>query len=219
MTDLPRAHVVLRRDGLPASPGQAGPQGGRQTTPHAAPTDHIEMDYEARFLRRRRVTTAAGEDVLVDLPETTDLRDGDALVLDDGRHIAVVAACEPLLEVRGPSLARLAWHIGNRHTPCEVRADCLRLQADHVLAQMLSGLGADLREVSAPFTPEGGAYGTGRTLPHSHGPGEAAEHHRHSHGASGAAEHHHTHSHAAGGDTQVAPTSPRRPGAPIKEDP
>jgi urease accessory protein len=72
-----------------------------------------------------------------------------------------------VLVIRG-DLVRLAWHIGNRHTPCQIGADHLVIRADHVLADMLRGLGATVTETLAPFTPEGGAYGLGRTMGHAH---------------------------------------------------
>ena len=156
---------------------------------HGETSASVLLTYEARYVRRKRMETTRGEAFLLDLPEPTDLREGDALVLEDGRAIRVVAAEEPLAEVRavGRTLARLAWHIGNRHTPCEVRADCLLIQRDHVLEDMLRGLGAEVTHVDAPFQPEGGAYGHGRTHGHSHShdPHEdpnAHIPHRHSHG-------------------------------------
>lgn len=144
-----------------------------------APKERLELAYDARFVRRKRLSTASGALIVVDLPETTNLQDGDALVLDGGGLVEVRAAPEPLLRVAGPDLARLAWHIGNRHTPCQIARDHLLIQRDHVLADMLRGLGAALDEVEAPFRPEGGAYGMGRTMGHSHGP---AEGHSHGHG-------------------------------------
>jgi urease accessory protein len=129
--------------------------------------DRIALDYEGRFLRRRRLRAEGGTDFLLDLAEVTSLDDGDALALDDGRLIEIAAASEPLLEVRG-DLARLAWHIGNRHTPCEIRTDRLVIRRDHVLADMLHRLGADVAETDGPFRPEGGAYGHGRTHGHAH---------------------------------------------------
>lgn len=131
--------------------------------------DAVDLDYAGRFLRRRRLVSRAGRAFLIDLPKATELPDGAVLELDDGSRIAVVAAAEPLLEVRG-DLARLAWHIGNRHTPCQLAADHLVIGRDHVLADMLVRLGADLRETTGPFRPEGGAYGQGRTFGHDHGP-------------------------------------------------
>ncbi len=133
--------------------------------------DAVELDYAGRFLRRRRLVSRAGRAFLIDLPKATELPDGAVLELDDGSRIAVAAASEPLLEVRG-DLARLAWHIGNRHTPCQLAADHLVIGRDHVLADMLTRLGADLRETTGPFRPEGGAYGQGRTFGHDHGPAD-----------------------------------------------
>ena len=131
------------------------------------PDDRVSLDYEGRFLRRKRLRAEGGTDFLIDLSEVTSLDDGDAFALDDGRLVEVAAADEPLLEVRG-DLPRLAWHIGNRHTPCEIRADWLIIRRDHVLADMLRRLGADLAETDGPFRPEGGAYGHGRTHGHAH---------------------------------------------------
>ncbi len=131
--------------------------------------DSVRLDYEGRFLRRKRLETLSGDDVLVDLPETVSLEDGDALVLESGARVGVLAAQEPLLSVTGENLARLAWHVGNRHTPCRIEADRLLIRADPVLARMLEGLGASVEPVLAAFTPEGGAYGHGRTLGHAHG--------------------------------------------------
>lgn len=132
-------------------------------------SDKILLDYEGRFLRRRRLETASGNSLVVDLAETTSLDDGDVLVLEDGTRVGVVAAEEPLLDVRGENLARLAWHVGNRHTPCRIERSRLLIREDHVLAGMLEGLGAEIRRVMGPFVPEGGAYGHGRTLGHDHG--------------------------------------------------
>ena len=133
-----------------------------------APVDEIRLTYADRYRRRGLLETAGGLAVLLDLAETTELADGAALVLEDGRHVAIRAAAEPLAEVRGPGLARLAWHIGNRHTPCEVADGRLLIQRDHVLEDMLRRLGAEVAHVEAPFRPEGGAYGHGRTHGHAH---------------------------------------------------
>lgn len=130
--------------------------------------DRVVLTEEDRYLRRRVLATVSGEQLLVDLAAPTMLRHGDRLVLGDGRAVMVVAAQEPLTEVTGDNLARLAWHIGNRHTPCEVQADRLRIRRDHVLEDMLRWLGADIAHVEAPFQPEGGAYGHGRTHGHAH---------------------------------------------------
>ena len=144
---LPRATAVLR-----ATPAD----------------DRVVLDYEGRFLRRKRLISATGVSFLVDLAETVSLDPGDALRLEDGRLIGVAAALEPCLRVTGP-LPRLAWHIGNRHTPCQIAADHLLIRADHVLEGMLRGLGATVTPTMAAFAPEGGAYGHGRTMGHDHG--------------------------------------------------
>ena len=139
--------------------------------------DAISLPYNGRLLRRKRLTTDAGQDLLVDLAEVTNVTSDNALVLEDGRKVAVHAAPEALLKITG-DLPRLAWHIGNRHTPCQVLPDCLLIQNDHVLASMLQHLGATVEQVTQPFEPEGGAYGHGRTMGHSHG---LADDHHHDH--------------------------------------
>lgn len=130
-------------------------------------TGRVTLGYDERFVRRKRLEMASGEGFMVDLPETTNLHAGDAFELDDGRLVEIVAADEDVLVITG-DLPRLAWHIGNRHTPCEVRPDRLIIRADHVLAAMLAGLGAGVTHARMPFTPEGGAYGLGRTMGHAH---------------------------------------------------
>ncbi len=128
----------------------------------------VSLSYEDRFLRRKVLVTDEGIRFLVNLEKTTSLNGGDAFVLDDGRRVAVIPAHEDLLEITAPDMTRLAWHIGNRHTPCQIEPERLLIQRDHVLQDMLGRLGAELREVCEPFTPEGGAYGMGRTHGHSH---------------------------------------------------
>lgn len=135
---------------------------------HSPTNKTITLTYDERFLRRKLLTSDQGEAFLVDLPETVSLNHGDAFKLEDGRLIAVLPAVEALLEVKGPDLVRLAWHIGNRHTPCQVEATRLLIQSDHVMRDMLTKLGADLRDITEAFTPEGGAYGHGRTHGHAH---------------------------------------------------
>ena len=131
-------------------------------------TDHVALTYDDRFLRRKVLETAQGQRVLVDLSKTTSLNHGDALELGGGALVEVRAAAEDLLEITGGDLTRLAWHIGNRHTPCQIEADKLLIQSNHVMQDMLHKLGATVTEITAPFTPEGGAYGHGRTHGHSH---------------------------------------------------
>ena len=148
MPDLPAARTLL------------------QTAP---PTTHgaVTLGYDERLLRRKRLTTAQGESFLVDLPAVTNLDDYWGFALEDGRAIQVLPAVESLVAVTG-DLNRLAWHIGNRHTPCQIESARLLIRRDHVLEAMLTQLGAHLAFVTEPFTPEGGAYGTGRTMGHSH---------------------------------------------------
>jgi urease accessory protein len=123
--------------------------------------DIVVLDADERHMRRKRITLASGEDVLVDLVQAVQLADGDRLVLDDGREARVVAAEEALMEVRGRDtqhLLQLAWHIGNRHLPAEIDQDRILLRRDPVIRRMLEGLGAQTREITAPFQPEHGAY-------------------------------------------------------------
>ena len=139
----------------------------------AGAEDAVTLAWEDRWRRRGRLRTDGGAAVLLDLPETSELADGDALVLEDGRRVAVRAAAEPLTEVRGEDaahLARLAWHLGNRHLPVQIEAERLLIRRDHVLEDMLGRLGARLEAVEAAFRPEGGAYGHGRTHAHAHAP-------------------------------------------------
>ncbi|HET9156375.1 MAG TPA: hypothetical protein VFN91_06885 [Myxococcaceae bacterium] len=122
----------------------------------------LTLAFDARHRRRMRLTADDGETFLLELPEAVAMADGDGLLLDDGRWLEVQAALEPVVEVSHPDprqLARLAWHLGNRHLPTEIGERVLRLRPDHVIEDMLRGLGAELRHVEAPFQPEGGAYG------------------------------------------------------------
>lgn len=130
--------------------------------------DSVVLSYDDRILRRKRLVCASGLSFMVDLFGTTSVTHGDAFALEDGQLIGIVAADEPVLRVRG-DLARLAWHIGNRHTPCQIYAQHLLIRQDHVLESMLRHLGADVTHSFEPFTPEGGAYGHGRTFGHDHG--------------------------------------------------
>jgi urease accessory protein len=122
----------------------------------------ITLDFDARHRRRIRLSTDQGEDVLLNLPKAVAIEHGDGLQLDNGGWLEVRAAAEPLVEVRHRDFTRLvciAWHLGNRHLPTEVRDHVLRIRPDHVIENMLHGLGADLANVQASFQPEGSAYG------------------------------------------------------------
>ena len=131
--------------------------------------DRCVLTYDDRFLRRKRLTCEGGLSFVCDLEKTTSLNAGEAFELSDGRFVEIAAAAEPLYRVTGPDLVRLAWHVGNRHTPCQIGSDALLIQRDKVIGHMLEHLGAVLTEVEEPFTPEGGAYGHGRTHSHEHG--------------------------------------------------
>ena len=132
----------------------------------------LTLDFDARHRRRIRLMTDQGEDVLLDLPNAVAMADGDGLQLDDGRLLKVQAAAEPIVEVRHKDpnqLMRLAWHLGNRHLPTEIRNQVLRIRPDHVIENMLHHFEADLVKVQAPFQPEGGAYsGHDHHLDHDH---------------------------------------------------
>jgi urease accessory protein len=166
---------------------RAGDLGNRITS------DTITLPREARWRRRIAMTSDRGHAFLLDLAEATYLAHGDALALENGVLIKVVAAAEDLLEIHAQepqALARIAWHIGNRHTPAEITAGAIYIKPDHVLAEMVTGLGGHVHAVRRPFEPEGGAYGT-------KGPLQAGHHHGHDH-MHGA--HQHSHSHGARGN-------------------
>jgi urease accessory protein len=133
--------------------------------------DRVVLDADERFRRRIVLAGEGGLRFLLDFAEATPLRDGDGLLLDDGAVVAVAAKPEPLVEVAAGAgdgasdLARLAWHLGNRHAEVEITGDRLRMRRDHVLEDMLIGLGAVLTPFEAPFEPERGAY------QHGHGDG------------------------------------------------
>ncbi|MBX2804737.1 MAG: urease accessory protein UreE [Hyphomicrobiales bacterium] len=144
----------------------------------------VTLTREERYRRRIVMTTDCGFQFLLDLPQAVYLPDGSGLLLETGDFVRVRAAAEPLLEIRAGDTAllmRLAWHIGNRHTPAEVATDALYIQADHVLAEMVRGLGGVVSEVTRPFEPEGGAYGGHGAL--------TSGHHRHGNAANGHHEH------------------------------
>jgi len=165
--------------------------------------DTVVLDFDDRHRRRMAMTGTRGLEFLLDLENAVALRGGDALVLDDGRLIEVVAAPEPLIEIRGTDplhLVRVAWHLGNRHLPTQIMAKGLRIRRDHVIEAMVKGLGARVIEIEAPFDPEGGAYAGGG---YAHAADDPAHHHdAHDHGAHDHAAHDHSkhdHSHDHGG--------------------
>ena len=178
-----------------------------------AAADTVVLDFDDRHRRRTAMTGTRGLEFLLDLENAVALRGGDALVLEDGRLVEVVAAAEPLLEIKGSDphhLIRVAWHLGNRHLPTQIMPKALRIRRDHVIEAMVKGLGARVIEIEAPFDPEGGAYAdpahghahedhghTGhdhaRAHDHRHvNHHDHGHHHQDDHGGHG----HHGHSHA-----------------------
>lgn len=173
--------------------------------------DTLSLTLQDRHRRRVRLRGDGGTDILLDLAEAMTLRDGDGLLLDEGDDwVAVKAAPEPVLEITAAdplALARLAWHLGNRHTPTEIQAGRLVILYDHVLADMLMGLGATVRRTELPFNPEAGAYhgqahahvdeGQGHTHSHSHSHSHTeGDAHAQSHSQSHSHSHSHGHGHA-----------------------
>ena len=124
-------------------------------------SDTVVLDFDLRHRRRITMRGKNGIEFLLDLPDTTALRDGDGIVLDDGRIVEVRAADEPLAEITAADacqLVRLAWHLGNRHLPAALSNNRLFIRRDRVIEDMLETLGATVRHVEAPFDPEAGAY-------------------------------------------------------------
>ena len=172
------------------------------------PADTVVLDFDDRHRRRMAMTGTRGLEFLLDLENAVALRGGDALVLDDGRLVEVVAAPEPLAEIRcndPQHLVRVAWHLGNRHLPTQIMGKALRIRRDHVIEAMVQGLGARVIEIEAPFDPEGGAYAEAshaHAETHSHAHGEAHSHahaqassHAHSSHDHGHHDHHHDDEH------------------------
>jgi urease accessory protein len=153
----------------------------------------LTLDHEDRNRRRVALKGDAGLDILLDLDKPTALNDGDAVRLEDGRLVQIKAAPQSLLEIRADNplrLMRVAWHIGNRHTPAEITADAIYIENDHVLAEMIRGQGCAMAMVERPFQPERGAY--------DHGHDHAAHDHAHAHDdACGCGHDHHAHDHHA----------------------
>lgn len=169
-----------------------------------APT--VTLDWDIRQKSRFDAESSDGQKVGVFLPRGTVVRGGDVLVTQDGTLLRVVAAPQPVLRITActdhhhghthdPSfdLMRAAYHLGNRHVPIELRPDHLKIEPDHVLADMLRSMHLQVAEVREPFEPEGGAYGHGAGG-HSHGHGHAHGH-DHGHGHAHAHDHRHGHGH------------------------
>jgi urease accessory protein len=170
------------------------------------PADTVVLGFDDRHRRRLAMAGTRGLEFLLDLETAIALRGGDALMLEDGRLIEVVAAPEPLAEIRckdAHHLVRVAWHLGNRHLPTQITARGLRIRRDHVIEDMVRGLGARVIEIEAPFDPEGGAYADGHAPAASHGLDHGSSHghdHGHSHGHDDAHRHDHHHGEHCGHD-------------------
>jgi len=168
-----------------------------------APADSVVLEFDERYRRRFVMTGVNGLAFLLDLPDAAVLRNGDGLKLEDGRVVEVLAAPEPLAEIRASdplALMRVAWHLGNRHLPTEMTPKALRIRRDRVVEDMARGLGARVTPVEAPFNPEGGAY-VQAEAPHGHASGHDHDNgpHGHSHAhAHGPGHDHHGHAHEPG---------------------
>lgn len=166
----------------------------------------VELDWDVRQKSRFDATDSQGRALAVFLPRGSVVRGGDVLVAEDGSLIRVLAAPQPVLEVRacaehGSSfdLLRAAYHLGNRHVPLELKPDHLKLEPDHVLAEMLRMMHLLVSETQAAFEPESGAYGSES---HSHGGGHGHAHkhepaHEHAHVHGPGCGHDHAHEHSA----------------------
>ena len=167
---------------------------GSSASEGARRIDSVILGADERRIQTAQLTGVNGTIIMLMLPEPVHLRMGDALELDDGSLVEVVVAPEPLIEVRGNDLthlARLAWHLGDRHVPVQVLANRLRLRRDPALETMLGALGARLTAIEAPFDPEGGAYAQA-TPEHDHHHGHDHHHHHDEHCGH---DHHHGHRH------------------------
>ena len=137
----------------------------------AAAVDTVRLDYDQRHRRRIVLATEGGRAVLLDLARATPLREGDGLQLDDGGVVCVVARDEQLAELHAHDagdLARIAWHLGNRHLPAQFLGERIRIRVDHVIEDMVALLGGHVEHIAAPFDPEAGAY-AGAGGHHHHG--------------------------------------------------
>jgi urease accessory protein len=137
----------------------------------ATEIDRVLIDFDRRHRRRIVLRTEQGREVLLDLTQAVRLRDGDGLAVNAGGVVRVCARPEPLLEIHAHDdgeMMRIAWHLGNRHLPIQLRGECIRIRADHVIRDMVEGLGGHVDEIEAPFDPEAGAYAGGHHHQHNH---------------------------------------------------
>jgi len=137
----------------------------------ASEIDRVLIDFDRRHRRRIMLRTEQGREVLLDLTQAVRLRDGDGLAVNAGGVVRVCARPEPLLEIHAHAdseMMRIAWHLGNRHLPIQLRGERIRIRADHVIRDMVEGLGGHVDEIEAPFDPEAGAYAGGHHHQHDH---------------------------------------------------
>ena len=162
---------MIRATKVEADPNSAARRttaaGGRLPegeSPAVSKVDFVLLDFDARYRRRTAMRSEEGLDFLLDLERAQRLRHGDLLVLEDGQRIRVEAAPEDLAEIRCSApggLTRIAWHLGNRHLPVMLALDHIRIRRDHVIEEMVVGLGGTVTPLRAPFDPERGAYAGG----------------------------------------------------------
>ena len=155
----------------------------------------IELDWDVRQKSRFAATDSLGRDLAIFLPRGQAVRGGDVLVAEDGSLIRVIAAPQKVLRITACAqhgspfdLMRAAYHLGNRHVPIELQPDHLKIEPDHVLADMLRSMHMTVVEADLPFEPEGGAYG-------GHVTNDGHSHHQHGHGAGHSHDHDHGHAH------------------------
>jgi len=137
----------------------------------ASEIDRVLIDFDRRYRRRIMLRTEQGREVLLDLTQAVRLRDGDGLAVNAGGVVRVCARPEPLLEIHAHDdgeMMRIAWHLGNRHLPIQLQGERIRIRADHVIRDMVEGLGGHVDEIEAPFDPEAGAYAGGHQHHHHH---------------------------------------------------
>jgi urease accessory protein len=136
----------------------------------AREVDRVLLDFDHRHRRRIALRTEGGHELMLDLPHTTRLRHGDGLETEAG-IVRVCARAEALVEIHAHDdgeLARIAWHLGNRHLPVQFIGAYIRIRADHVIEEMVALLGGHVARIEAPFDPEAGAYAGGHSHAHDH---------------------------------------------------
>jgi urease accessory protein len=176
------------------------PQGAGLAPVLAKRASTIELDWDTRQKSRFEAADSSGRSIGVFLPRGTTVRGGDVLVVEDGSLVRVIAAPQPVLRITHCAqhgtpfdLIRAAYHLGNRHVPIELQPDHLKIEPDHVLADMLGAMHLIVRAENSAFEPESGAYAAGGHA-HGHDHGQAHDHeHGHSHAHDPANDHGHAH--------------------------